>query len=119
MKTWVAGETAGVQTPRYVRGNIHVSLLAKAYAAFVLVNPAPGTIRRLNPSGYPESQGAFAERVRSEAESCLGRPCGLELGVQTEFPEPPVRINVDLLDANRLAWSESEAWDAFVGCYAP
>ena len=35
MKTRVAGETAGVQTPRDVRDNIHVSLLAKAYAAFV------------------------------------------------------------------------------------
>jgi len=119
MKTWVAGETARVQTPRYVRDNIHVSLLAKADAAFIRVNPVPGTIRRLNPSGYPESQGAFAERVRSEAESHLGRPCRLELGVQTEFLEPPVRINIDLLDANQLAWSESEAWDAFVGCYAP
>jgi UDP-glucose 4-epimerase len=30
MKTWLAGETARVQTPRYVRDNIHVSLLAKA-----------------------------------------------------------------------------------------
>ena len=107
MKTWVAGETARVQTPRYIRDNIHVSLLAKAYTAFIRVNPVPGTIRRLNPSGYPESQAAFAERVRSGAESRLGRPCRLELGVQTEFLEPPVRINIDLLDANQLAWSES------------
>jgi hypothetical protein len=47
-----AGETARVQTPRYVRDNIHVSLLAKAFAAFVGASPAPGTVRRLNPSGY-------------------------------------------------------------------
>ena len=40
MKTWLAGETARVQTPRYVRDNIHVSLLAKAYAAFVGANPS-------------------------------------------------------------------------------
>ena len=84
-----------------------MSALAKAYAAFVGENSAPGAPRHLNPSGYPESQGAFAERVRSEAESRLGRPCRLELGVQTEFLEPPVRINIDLLDANQLAWSES------------
>ena len=29
MKTWLAAETARVQTPRYVRDNIHASLLAK------------------------------------------------------------------------------------------
>ena len=39
MRTWLAGETARVQTPRYVRDNIHVSPLAKAYAAFVGANP--------------------------------------------------------------------------------
>jgi nucleoside-diphosphate-sugar epimerase len=118
MKTWLASATARVRTPRYVRDNIHVSLLAKAYAAFVGASPARASVRRLNPSGYPESQGAFAERVSREVESRLGRPCKLELGVQTEFPEPPVRINTDLLGAGQLGWSESEAWDAFVGYYA-
>jgi len=76
VKTWLAGETARVQTPRYVRDNIHVSLLAKAYAAFVGASPAPGTVRRLNPSLYPESQGAFAERVRREAAAKLHLPAG-------------------------------------------
>jgi UDP-glucose 4-epimerase len=118
MKTWLAGETAHVQTPRYVRDNIHVSLLAKAYAAFVGASPPSGTVRRLNPSGYPESQGAFAERVRREVETRLGRPCRLELGAQSEFPEPPVRINTDLLDAEQLGWIEAQAWDDFVGYYA-
>ena len=118
MKTWLACETARVQTPRYVRDNIHISLLAKAYAAFVAANPPPGTVRRLNPSGYPESQGAFAERVRREAESRLGRPCRLEVGVQSEFPEPPVRINTDLCDITALGWSEAQAWDELVAFYA-
>ena len=114
MKTWLAGETAGVQTPRYVRDNIPASLLAKAYVAFVGASPAPGSVRRLNPSGYPESQGAFAERVRREAEARLGRPCRLELGAQSEFPEPPVRINTDLCDAAALGWNDAGAWDDFV-----
>jgi nucleoside-diphosphate-sugar epimerase len=118
MKTWLAGETARVQTPRYVRDNIPVGLLAKAYAAFIDASPALGTVRRLNPSFYPESQGAFAERVRREAESRLARPCRLELGTQTKFPEPPVRINIDVLDADQLGWSESEAWDELVTYYA-
>jgi UDP-glucose 4-epimerase len=88
MKTWLAGETARVQTPRYVRDNIPVSLLAKAYAAFVGASPPPATIRGLNPSGYAESQGAFAQRLRDEAAARLGRPCRLEFGTQTAFPEP-------------------------------
>ena len=117
MRTWLAGETARVQTPRYVRDNIHVSLLAKAYAAFVGASPGPGTVRRLNPSGYPESQGAFAERVRGEAAARLGLPSRLELGGQTEFPEPPVRINTDLCDTAALGWNEAQAWDEFVEYY--
>jgi nucleoside-diphosphate-sugar epimerase len=117
MKTWLAGETARVETPRYVRDNIPMSLLAKAYTGFVGANPAPGTVRRLNPSCYPESQGAFAERVRREAAARLGLPCALELGAQTEFPEPPMRINTDLLDAVALGWSENRAWDEFVTYY--
>jgi UDP-glucose 4-epimerase len=118
MKAWLTGETARVQTPRYVRDNIHVSLLAKAYAAFVGASPAPGSVRRLNPSFYPESQGAFAQRVRTEAAARLGLPCRLELGTQTEFPEPAARINTDLLDAEDLGWSEAKAWDEFVTYYA-
>jgi UDP-glucose 4-epimerase len=118
IKTWLAGETARVQTPRYVRDNIHVRLLAKAYAAFVGTSPPPGTVRRLNPSGSPESQGAFAKRVRREAATRLGLPCLLELGVQTTFPEPPVRINTDFLDATELECNERQAWDEFVTHYA-
>jgi UDP-glucose 4-epimerase len=117
MTTWLKGETARVQTPRYVRDNIHAGLLAKAYAGFVGASPAPGTVRRFNPSGYPESQGAFAERVRREAKSRLGLPCRLEFGTQKEFPEPPVRINTDILNLIGLGWSESAAWDEFVFFY--
>jgi hypothetical protein len=119
LKTWLASETARVQTPRYDRDNIHVSLLAKAYAAFVGATPAPGTTRRLNPSGYPESQGAFTQRLRTEAATRLGRPGRLKFGTQTEFPEPPVRINTDLLNANAPSWSEAEAWDKFTAYYTP
>jgi UDP-glucose 4-epimerase len=75
-------------------------------------------VRRRNPSGYPESQGAFTERMRREVENRLGQPCALELGVQTEFPKPPVRINNDLVDTMELGWSESKAWDELVRYYA-
>jgi len=51
-----------------------LSSRAKAYAVFVAEAPAPRAMRRANPSGYPKSQGAFAEGVRREAASRLGLP---------------------------------------------
>ena len=71
----------------------------------------------LTPSGYAESQGAFTRRLRDEVGARLRLPCELELGTQTEFPEPPVRINTDLLNQEAVGWSESRAWDAFVEYY--
>jgi UDP-glucose 4-epimerase len=119
MRSWLKGEAARVQTPRYVRDNVPVSLLARAYVEFVAATPIPGGGRRLNPSFYPESQGAFAERVRREATARLGLPCALELGEQREFPEPPVRINTNFCDPTGLGWNETAAWDEFVRYYAP
>jgi nucleoside-diphosphate-sugar epimerase len=119
MRAWLKGETARVQTPRYVRDNVPVSLLARAYAGFVAASPGPVHTRRLNPSFYPESQGTFAERVRREVKVRLGLPCAIEFGEQTKFPEPPVRINTDLCDPAPLAWSETAAWDEFVDYYKP
>lgn len=117
MRCWRAGETAGVQTPRYVRDNVPVELLARAYAAFVAGGPARGAVRRLNPSFYPESQGAFAGRVAAAVRARLGLACALDLANQTNFPEPPVRINTDLLDAAKLGWEEDKGWDDFVEFY--
>jgi UDP-glucose 4-epimerase len=117
MRAWLKREAARVQTPRYVRDNIPVTLLAKAYAAFVRANPCASEIRRLNPSFYPESQGAFAQRVRREIASRLDLPCALDLAEQTEFPEPAVRINTDLQDPAALGWNEAAAWDEFAAYY--
>jgi nucleoside-diphosphate-sugar epimerase len=117
MGRWRAGETAGVQTPRYVRDNMPAGLLARAYAAFVAASPAEGAVRRLNPSFYPESQGAFAQRVADAVRTRLGLACALDLANQTDFPEPRVRINTDLLDAGRLGWDEEKGWDGFTEFY--
>jgi nucleoside-diphosphate-sugar epimerase len=117
MGAWLARETARAQTPRYVRDNVPVSLLAKAYAGFVAASPPASMVRRLNPSFYAESQGAFAERVRCQAETRLGFPCRLEFAEQTDFSEPAVRINTDPMDPQALRWSEAEAWDEFVRHY--
>lgn len=117
MRCWRAGETAGVQTPRYVRDNMPAALLARAYAAFVGASPAEGAVRCLNPSFYPESQGAFAQRVAAAVRARLGLACALDLANQTDFPEPRVRINTDLLDPAKLGWDEEQGWDGFVEFY--
>jgi hypothetical protein len=94
-----------------------VSALAKAYAAFVGASPPSGAARRLNPIGYAETRGAFTRRLRDEVAARRALPCRLELGTQTEFSEPPVCINTDFLNAERLGWSESQAWEGFLEFY--
>ena len=102
MRTWLKGETAAVKTPDYVRDNIHVSLLAKAYADFVGNLPTEPGFQKLNPSGYVESQGSFALRFARNMRDRLTLPCELDLKQQTDFAEPRIRINTDLLDGARL-----------------
>lgn len=116
-RTWLQGKTASVSTPAYVRDNIPVSLLAKAYRGFVeRLGQGPG-FTRLNPSGYVETQGAFAQRFATEMSPRLGVPCLLELKRQAEFNEPRVRLNTDLLDAAELGWDEAQAWDELAMYY--
>lgn len=117
MKNWFAGDSAPVNAPAYVRDNIHVSLLAKAYADFAARMPDAGAFIKFNPSGYPESQGAFTLRFAQEMRSRLGLPCQVELKTQTEFTEPRVRINTDVLDARALGWDEAGAWDELARYY--
>lgn len=117
MKTWFAGQTAAVSTPLYVRDNIHVSLLAGAYARFAAELSKGSGTAFLRPSGYPESQGAFAARFAAEMRRRLHLACELELKVQTDFSEPRVRINTDPVDGAAWGWHENEAWDAVAEYY--
>lgn len=117
MKSWFAQETASCSSPLYVRDNIHVSLLARAYVRFAEQLPATSGFTRLNPSGYVETQGAFTLRVASELRARLGLACNVELRQQNDFPEPRVRINTDAVDGRALAWSESDAWDEVARYY--
>ena len=117
VKTWFSGKAAAVNTPAYVRDNIHVSLLAKAYAEFAMTVPSRPQLSKLSPSGYPESQGGFSLRFAREMRSRLSLPCDVELKTQVEFQEPRVRINADLLDGKALGWSEPQAWDELADYY--
>jgi UDP-glucose 4-epimerase len=116
IKNWLAGATPNCSSPAYVRDNIHVSLLARAYVGFAGKVPAEG-FARTNPSGYAESQGAFTLRLAQEMRTRLGLPCPVELKKHVEFPEPRVRINTDPADADALGWDESAAWDEMARFY--
>jgi nucleoside-diphosphate-sugar epimerase len=111
VRTWKKGETARVNTPAYVRDNIPVSLLAKAYAKYAAETAAGRVSAKLNPSGYVESQGAFAERFAAAMRPRLQLACGLELGVQTDFSEPLMRVNTDSAARYVGDWDETKAWD--------
>jgi nucleoside-diphosphate-sugar epimerase len=118
MKNWLAGKPAGVNTPEYVRDNIHVSLLARCYARFVAgLGTAPG-IARLNPSGYVESQGAFTQRFAAEMRARLHLACEVTLARQTDFSEPRTRINTDPARPLVPDWDEAKAWDDVAAYYA-
>lgn len=56
-----------VSTPLYWRDNIHVSLLAKAYADFAVEVAQSKRSAHRTPSSYVENQGAFAERFAAKA----------------------------------------------------
>jgi UDP-glucose 4-epimerase len=115
IKNWFAGAKPLVNTPSYVRDNIHVSLLAKAYAHFVATQP--NGISRVGPSGYIESQGAFTHRIANEMRKRLSLKCEFALKSQTEFSEPRIRINTDAADTRILDWSEMAAWDEVAKYY--
>lgn len=119
MKTWKDGKAAGVKTPDYLRDNIHVDLMALAYAKFLdHVAAMKSGEARLNPSGYVETQGEFAKRVAHEVQKRLGWECKLELSRQEDFSEPLRRVNTDPVTSSFPDWKEKQAWDAYVNFYS-
>ena len=117
IKTWRAGQVAEVRTPSYLRDNIHVDLLALAYANFVKRTVETGRSERFGPMGYVETQGAFTERYARAMRPRLGLDCSVKLLEQTDFSEPLARINTHPIDTAALGWSEAEAWDGIADYY--
>ncbi len=117
VKMWYDGRTPEIQTPDYVRDNIHVSLLAKAYVKFLESLPNSSGTCSINPTGYIESQGTFAARFAKEMEPRLGIPCPVTTALQTDFSEPRIRINTEQLDHAFLGFDESQAWDEIAAFY--
>ena len=117
MRCWRDGKPAVVSTPRYVRDNIHVLLLAQAYCNFVSALPQDG-FHRIGPSGYAERQGAFAARFAREIGLRLALETPIEEARQADFAEPAIRINTDVLHHVERDWNEQAAWDELAGYYA-
>lgn len=115
-KTWFAGGTPQVRTPRYVRDHLAAPRLARAYAEYLtqaLDTDAPQPVAR--PSGWIAPQGDFARRVAAEASGRLGRACPVDLAEQTVLEEPLVRVNDQ--SAWAAGWDEAGFWDEYVAWY--
>lgn len=117
MGKWVKGELATVGTPKYVRDNIHVSLLALAYRRLVESSLSVQAGGRCAPMGYVETQGAFAQRFAREIGGRLGLQADLALADQKDFAEPVVRVNTDLVFSSDSEWTEAAAWDDLAAYY--
>jgi nucleoside-diphosphate-sugar epimerase len=117
-REWSAGRTPSVMTPMYVRDNIHVDLLAREYLVLCETPPLEdGGVRKATPSGYIESQGAFAQRVAAEMSRRIGRRLEVVLSRQETFLEPLIRVNCTPSQVRHPEWSEDQAWDGLYQYY--
>ena len=118
IQNWFKGSTPQIKTPSYKRDNIPVDLLAKSYEAYIKnVYQESGTISKINPSGYTESQGEFTKRFASEMEKRLRIKCDFELLHQTDFSEPLERINTESV-LTHYNWNENKFWDKLAAYYS-
>lgn len=119
MEQWRKGLSAKVLTPKYIRDNIHVRLLAKAYLKAVGDIPQHDCFKSYRPSGIVDTQEKFAERISEETKMRTGLDCKLVISEQTEIAEPLVRRNTELVDETVMKYSEIELWDSFINYYHP
>jgi nucleoside-diphosphate-sugar epimerase len=116
-KEWAAARTPTVATPVYVRDNIHVSLLSLACRRHCETLPDAAGLVRVSPSGYIESQGAFARRVAREIAVRTGWACEVAELQQQDFSEPLVRTNAALAAQAHPVWDEATAWTELADYY--
>lgn len=117
IRTWIQNKPATVSTPKYIRDNIPVDLLAMAYGEFAENLSNEHSISFMHPSGYAETQGAFAERFSSQMRLRLNLKCDLFLVDQQDFPEPKIRINSENVLMRFPEWIESNFWDSVTAYY--
>ena len=118
MGMWKDGKPAQVKTPDYVRDNCHISLIALSYGAFAqrALSRCRESIK-INPSGYVEKQGDFADRVAREVSVRTGWRCEVQKVEQNDFSQPLIRTNFEPAAPQFPEWIEARAWDEFVQFY--
>jgi UDP-glucose 4-epimerase len=116
IQNWMQKKKAAVNTPDYIRDNIHVSLLASEYCQFATASEYT-RFEKISPSGYSESQGHFTQRFSREMKQRLQLPCEFELAKQTNFSEPLERTNLNSCSIISLKWDESHSWDQLADYY--
>ncbi len=123
LQSWQAGETPLVRHPHLVRDWLPADCLAEAHADFIAAEGnVKGPIKRLTPSCFAMSNGAFAQMLAREMAPRLGLPCKVRLADPPEpVDEPVVRTGFSRIAAaddpirlqtafDRLvAWHESPA----------
>jgi len=118
MKNWAEGKTVTINTPDYIRDNIHIDLLAKTYLHLTdKLVASDEKYQKINPRGYAETQGEFTKRFAGEMHKRLGINCDFILNPQTDFTEPLKRVNIEPADKIIIGWDEEAAWDALAGYY--
>ncbi len=110
IESWRRGTVPECHTPGWVRDNIPVQLLARAYAWCCEEGPD-----HFGPSGYVERMGEFVARMARELSPRLGVACPFICSGEPALGQPAVRINVDSCDF--LPWSESRWWDELADFY--
>lgn len=108
---WLSGEVATVNFPAYVRDNIHVGLLARAYVRYLEDTAAGTSPHTIGPSGYVETQANFAQRLSREVGTRLGLRCELAYAEHIRFDEPRIRVNATDGAMYIGNWHEERAWD--------
>ncbi|QQE12532.1 NAD(P)-dependent oxidoreductase [Planctomycetota bacterium] len=116
-KTWANHQIPKVMTPDYVRDNIHVSLLSKAYVMFAESLLKSQDYKQLNPSGYVETQGAFTRRFAREMQKRIAFEFPVDFELQKAFIEPRIRYNKDAATNLVADWDETAAWDGIADYY--
>ena len=115
---WLNNESRSVNTPDYVRDNIHVELLAGYYAYFIeKVAVSKNPVMSLAPSGYIETQGDFAARVAYEMSTRLNKDCVVLNNEQKDFSEPLTLFNPDKIVEIESHFDAQKAWDELAAFY--
>ncbi len=117
MKQWLSKQVATINTPHYIRDNIHVSLLAKAYAHFVSRAATSTSKLCSNPSGYIMSQEAFTQKLAEEMRPRLQKDCAIAIASNGIYTEPAIRINSEPAVSLCSDWQEAQAFDALATYY--